>query len=138
VGDTPQLFPILFGLTAFRVVRAEFQTARELGEQLLRLAQSVQDPALLVPASHALGQTLYFLGELVAAREYLEHGIAVYDPQQHRSLAALYGTDPGAYCLCFAADDRLRGNSTSGLSTRGTRCTLRCEGHGVIYDYFTY
>ncbi|MBI3795611.1 MAG: AAA family ATPase [Deltaproteobacteria bacterium] len=103
LGETPQLFPILFGLTAFRVVRAEFQTARELGEQLLRLAQSVQDPALLVPASHALGQTLYFLGELVPAQEYLERGIAVYDPQKHRALAAFYGTDPGAHCLCFAA-----------------------------------
>ena len=47
VGETPQLFPVLFGLAAFHLVRGELQTARELSEQLLRLAQSVQDPALL-------------------------------------------------------------------------------------------
>ena len=38
VGDTPQLFPVLFGLWASSIVRPEFQTARELGEQLLSLA----------------------------------------------------------------------------------------------------
>ena len=51
--------------------RAELQTARELGEQLLSLAQSVHDPALLLEAHHALGCTLYFLGELAAARDAL-------------------------------------------------------------------
>jgi class 3 adenylate cyclase/predicted ATPase len=102
-GETPQLFPALFGLVAFHLVRGEFQTARDLSEQLLRLAQSVQEPALLVSARHALGQALFFQGELVSAREHLARGIAVYDPQQHHSLALLYGTDPGAHCLLFIA-----------------------------------
>ena len=31
VGETPQLFPVLWGLWAFYLVRAELQTARELG-----------------------------------------------------------------------------------------------------------
>ena len=35
VGETPQLFPVLFGLWAFYQVRGELHTARELGEQLL-------------------------------------------------------------------------------------------------------
>ena len=43
VGETPQLFPVLWGLWSFYNTRAELQTARELGEQLLSLAQSVQD-----------------------------------------------------------------------------------------------
>jgi predicted ATPase len=33
VGETPQLFPVLFGLWRFYLVRAEYQTARELAEQ---------------------------------------------------------------------------------------------------------
>ena len=61
------------------------QTARELGEQLLSLAQSVQDPTLLVVAHYGLGMTLFCLGEFASAREHLEQGIALYDPQQHRS-----------------------------------------------------
>ena len=35
VGETPQLFPVLMGLWVFYIVRAEYQTARELAEQLL-------------------------------------------------------------------------------------------------------
>ena len=58
VGETPQLFPVLCGLVAFYVVRAEFQTARELGEQLLSLAQRVQDPALLLEAHWRPGDDL--------------------------------------------------------------------------------
>jgi predicted ATPase len=33
VGETPQLFPVLWGLNAFYGVRGELQTAKELGEQ---------------------------------------------------------------------------------------------------------
>src|SRR6266446_7452866 len=33
----------------------------------------------------------------------LERGIALYDPQQHRSLAFLSGLDPGVSCLITAA-----------------------------------
>jgi predicted ATPase len=55
VGETPQLYPTLWGLWLFYIERGEVQTARELGEQLLTLAQRAQDPALLVEAYHALG-----------------------------------------------------------------------------------
>jgi predicted ATPase len=40
---------------------------------------------------------------LTAAHTYLEQGIALYDPQQHRSHAFVYGTDPGVIALGFAA-----------------------------------
>jgi predicted ATPase len=93
VGETPQLFPVLWGLRAFYLVRAELQTARELGEQLMRLAQSTQDPALLLASHNALGVALVWLGELTPGRELLEQGIALYNPLQHRSLAFLYGQD---------------------------------------------
>src|SRR5262249_6943765 len=58
-GETPQLFPVLHGLWRFYTVRAAQQTAQELGEQLLRLAQRLQDPALLLEAQAALGATCY-------------------------------------------------------------------------------
>jgi predicted ATPase len=43
------------------------------------------------------------LGEFAPAREYVEQGITLYDPQQHRSLAFLHGVDPGVACLSIAA-----------------------------------
>ena len=74
VGETPELFPILWGLFPFYGVRAEFQRQRELGEQLHNLAQSVQDPVLLLEAHLAMGTLLFHFGELIPAREHLEQG----------------------------------------------------------------
>jgi predicted ATPase len=96
VGETPQLFPVLRGLCTFYLNRGELHTAHELGEQLLRLAQRVQDSALLLEAHHWLGETLFYLGEFAAAQEHLEQSLALYDPQQHRSLALI---DPRVFCL---------------------------------------
>jgi tetratricopeptide (TPR) repeat protein len=56
-GKNPQLFPALFGLWGFYQVRGELPTARELAEQFLSLAQSVQDSTLLLIAHHMLGET---------------------------------------------------------------------------------
>ena len=99
VGTTPQLFPVLHGLWEFYLLRAELQTARELGEQMFSLAHQGQNPALLLEARQALGNSLFQCGEFVPAREHLEQGIALYDPQQHRSHAFLYyGLDSGVTC----------------------------------------
>src|SRR5262245_3657350 len=78
VGETPQLFPALFGLWRFYLVRAEYQTARDLAEQCLSLAQRVHDLALLLEAHFALGVSLLWRGEVVAARTHLEQSIALY------------------------------------------------------------
>jgi TOMM system kinase/cyclase fusion protein len=103
VGESPELFPVLWGLWRFYLVRAEYQAARELGEQCLSLAQRVQDSALLLSAHLALGGTLYLLGELPPARAHLEQGLALYTPQEHRALAFRYGLDLGVWCLSYVA-----------------------------------
>jgi class 3 adenylate cyclase/predicted ATPase len=103
VGDPPQLFSVLCGLWLFYLTRGEYRTARELAEQLLHTAQRVQDPVPLVAAHYMLGATLHVLGELAAARAYLEQGIALYNPGQHRSHTSLYGFDTGMACLIWLA-----------------------------------
>ncbi len=103
VGDTPQLFPVLRGLWICYLERAALQPARELGEQLLTLAERQQESALLLEAHRALGLSLFWQGELASAQVHLEQGIALYDRQQHRSHAVLYGLDPGVHCLSYAA-----------------------------------
>ena len=104
VGETPQAFPMMWGLWVSHFIRAELQTAKELGEQLIRLAQSAQDPVLLLEAHHAQWSVLVNLGELTRAREHYEQGIALYDPEQHRALAFVYGGhDAGSCALSFGA-----------------------------------
>jgi class 3 adenylate cyclase/predicted ATPase len=103
VGETPQLVPVLFGLWRFSMARSQFQTARELGETLLRLAQRAHDPALSVIAHYALGWTWCCLGALSAARTHLEEGSVRYMPDQRRAPVFRMGHDPGVACRAFAA-----------------------------------
>jgi predicted ATPase len=104
VGGPPQLFRALLGLWMLYNRRGENPAARTLGEQLLSLAQRLQDPDLLLEAHHALWASLFYGGALAAARPHLEQGMKLYDPQRHRAHAALYsGHDPGVCCRMHAA-----------------------------------
>jgi tetratricopeptide (TPR) repeat protein len=106
VGETPELAPVLLGLWRFYNTRAQFRTARELGETLLRLAQRADAPALAVLAHYALGFTWLCLGTLPAARQHLEAGSARYTPDQRRAPAFRIGKDPGGGCRACAARTR--------------------------------
>lgn len=125
VGETPQLFPVLYGLEAFYLVSGHIQTARNLGEQLLRLVQDGPDSALRLQAHFLLGDVLFWHGEAALALEHLEHSIGLYDPHRHGSLAVLYnGDDAKVNSLAFAAlarwllgyPDQARAYSESAIS----------------------
>jgi class 3 adenylate cyclase/predicted ATPase len=97
--NTPhQLFPALRGLWLYSNVRAEYQTAHALGEQLLALAQQVQDSTMLLAAHRALGLTLFWQGAVASAHRHFAQGMALYDTQQHRASVFLYGEDVGVIC----------------------------------------
>jgi predicted ATPase len=93
-----QLFPVLRGLWNHYLVRPELQRAHALGEQLLSLAQHAQDSAMLLVAYRALGSTLYNLGAMAEALTHFAQGMALHDPQQHRSSMLLHGEDAGVIC----------------------------------------
>jgi adenylate cyclase len=85
---------VLQGLSGFYALRVKFQTLRELMEQRLSLAQRPQNPALLAQAHLAQGHGLLAFGELASAHAHLEQGMALYNPEQHHSLAFGGGLDP--------------------------------------------
>jgi predicted ATPase len=101
LGETPQLIPVLLGLWRFYLLRAELSKAREIAERCLLLVQRVDDPARLIIAHDALGETLFFLGDFAQTRAHLERATALYDPQKRRSHRALL--DPGVSCLSMLA-----------------------------------
>ena len=104
-GETPQLFPVLWGLAMTRNLRGELRVGRELGDRLLVLAERANDPALLLEAHHAGWGNLSILGELTSAWFHLEQGFAIYDQQKHKHHAFLYGGhDPGVCCGYHAAE----------------------------------
>jgi predicted ATPase len=103
MGETPQIFPVLYGLWAFYLVRADMSAARELVDQLWQLARSASDSGLFLVAHRAMATTFHFEGEFVLAQEHASKGIAFGDSEQHSSLALLYGEHPVVVCQCFAA-----------------------------------
>jgi class 3 adenylate cyclase/predicted ATPase len=127
LGDPPELFPTSFGLWLMYCIRGELRTAYELAEQLLRRAQSARDPAQLIDGHAALGQTLYFMGEFLPAKEHLENAISLYDPKRPQAFrnTRFYAE---VFCLSYAAwilwelgypDQALaRGNETLSLAQR--------------------
>ncbi len=100
LGDLPQLFHALFGLLFVHALRADLPTARQLGQQLHRLAQVANDSGLLLLAHLASGNVLsagWFFGgassrgDLPLARQHLETAISLYNPERHRQINALGG-----------------------------------------------
>lgn len=98
IGESPRLFPVLWGLFLFRRSRGEVDVAHGFGQRLLALAQRTDDPGLLIEAHHALWATLFARGELVAARDHAARAVSLYDPDRHASLAAVYGNHDPAVC----------------------------------------
>jgi class 3 adenylate cyclase/predicted ATPase len=128
VGETPQLFFVLRGLWQFYNGRGAYQTARELGEQCLQLAEQGHDTGRLMEAHHTLWTTGLLLGELSFAQTHLDQGLALYDLQQHRALAVRYGHDPGVCCRGVAAMTLwLRGYPDQALRQQQAAHTLARE-----------
>jgi tetratricopeptide (TPR) repeat protein len=102
-GETPRLFPVLRGLWNCNLTRGDLRSAQELAKQLLTLAEAARDPSLLVEAHDACGLTLVCMGDFAPARDHLEQGIHLYNPQNHRSHAFVYGQDPAIHSTSFLA-----------------------------------
>ena len=95
-----RLLQVSFGLQAVYLTRGKLRTARQLADECLTLAERHVAPPRLPHAHFALGSTLFFLGEFILARHHLEQGVALYDPNMHRSRGL---NDVGVSCLVLKA-----------------------------------
>jgi class 3 adenylate cyclase/predicted ATPase len=104
VGESPQVIPAIWGLWQFYLVHGPLRASRDLGEQLIALARTMGDPAILLMAHNALGTSLIWFGEHERANEHLDAGFALYDRERHHALALQYsGEDPGVCCAGLGA-----------------------------------
>lgn len=101
--ESPQHFWVLVGLWSFHLVRAEFAEALELARQLLELAESAQESALLVEALYAMGQTVDAAGRHAEAREYLERAAAAALAERDLRPNPVTGHDARVASLSFLA-----------------------------------
>jgi class 3 adenylate cyclase/predicted ATPase len=96
-GETPHLFPVQVGLRMFYQLRAEYETANELGERLLSLAENTQAPGILMEAHFLRGATLFRLGELGMAHTHVQQSVTLHDAEPLDGETFLHGRDPGIH-----------------------------------------
>ena len=82
IRDPALAFRTLSGQWLFRYWKLELDKALELADELLAAAEDAKNPAMLLIGNSARGGTLFELGELVSANEYLEKALAVFDLRQ--------------------------------------------------------
>jgi DNA-binding SARP family transcriptional activator len=99
LGPSAELWPALHALASASTARGDYARALALSEELLELVQQSGEPAQLALGHFTLGERLFAGGDLLRAREHLEHAILHYervgDSRQRRFLTDLKGFDLG-------------------------------------------
>ena len=101
IGDTPHLFPVLFGNWAVRHMRGESIVHLEQAKHILKLAKQQEQDVPRLVALRLAGVSYLAVGELGTARRDLDLSLSLYRPIEHRQLAQQFGLEPGITTLCF-------------------------------------
>jgi hypothetical protein len=68
MGETPELFRIVWGLWHFLIIRGDLAKAQELSREVAQLGQRLQDRSLAPHVHRTLGETALWRGEFAAAQ----------------------------------------------------------------------
>ena len=103
LGETPALVGVLYGLATLHEYRGEFQASQALIEERLRLLGTSGAPSLLVESHELLACSLFHQGAFAASLDHTREALALYDHDQHGTVASLYGKNAGVACHAWAA-----------------------------------
>lgn len=115
LGESADLFPVMWGQWLFRWGRSDLAGCRGLAARMLNLAQHAGDSGLELQAHHAMWTTMFGLGHLERARAHVEAGLILYDRRRHGAMASSYGNHDA--CVCgrnFAAIARALAGEAEG------------------------
>lgn len=103
LGKTAELFPALRGLCTFYIVRGALATARDVGQECLRLAEASGSPADLIESATAVGYALVYQGFLSEGQAQLERAVALYRKHDGEKLSYPSLQDPAVASLALQA-----------------------------------
>lgn len=101
LGAGAEALPVLYGRWLTTCFSGRPDEALAAGEEFLRRAEELDDPAALV-AHRTIGEALFVLGRFAEAREHFEEVVARYDADLHRPLGFRYHIDPGTEALAIS------------------------------------
>jgi class 3 adenylate cyclase/tetratricopeptide (TPR) repeat protein len=122
--DDTRLFDVLVGLHTFHMFGSRLETSRELAQQLLSLAEKLEDPTKLATALLALGQTSVYLGEFQSARSHLERALTLGAWRRGIRENALGYLGPALWSLGYAEQSTERIREALGSVERSDRPLL--------------
>ena len=96
------LFQTLSGFKTYYMVRGQFIKAKEISEELLRVAAQLKDPGLTAFAHHQMGATLLYLGQPNSFLDHREQMTSLYNHERDRSLVYQTGLDAQLVSLSHA------------------------------------
>ncbi len=102
-GEIPQSLSVLRALASFYLYVADFEKSARFGEQILNLADQVNDVNMKVEGHLVFGYSLIFSGSLSKGLEHLDKGMSEYDPDMHGSHTFRFGASPGVTSYTTAA-----------------------------------
>jgi predicted ATPase len=76
------------------MVRAELNTACEVAQEFLHLAERLQQPGLAMLGHEAMEMTLMHMGRFTQCVEHFEQALSLYEPEQYRDEGFLYSQNP--------------------------------------------
>ena len=94
-GEIPQSLPVLRSLASFYVYVADFEKSKRFGKQILDLAEQLDNVNMRAEGNLIYGYSIAFSGNIIKGLEYLEQGIAGYDPELPGSHSYRFGNNPG-------------------------------------------
>jgi class 3 adenylate cyclase/predicted ATPase len=103
MGRAVELFKAVWGSWMVAGSVSDMPAMSRLNDELFDIARAEDDAGLLLQAHHSAWSTVVVLGNLVAARQHAEAGLAIYQQDIHGQHAQIYGGhDPGecAYICC--------------------------------------
>lgn len=94
-GEIPKSFPILRALASFYGFLGNMEKCQIYGQQILNLAENLDDINMKVEGYLLVGYTTAFSGELRKGQGLMEKGIAIFKPDSVRSRSFKFGNNPG-------------------------------------------
>ena len=95
IGNPAQLFAVMWGIVAWRLVRAELGLCPPLAAETVALAERADDPGMLMEALFLSAVTSMCRGEFAATQAHCTRALELDDRALTRSWAKLTGQDSG-------------------------------------------
>jgi tetratricopeptide (TPR) repeat protein len=102
-GDVPQVYPVLRALAAVYAFRAEQAKAAEIGRQILRLGEALDDPSVRVDGYLFAGTGSAFGGQLAEGLGLVEEGVGWLRTHPYTASPLRLGPDSRVSLLTAAA-----------------------------------